>query len=199
MNVAIERHLLKLQKGRRKSCEANIDRRAAMDSQGCGEGGREEASRGEQQVGWWEEAPERPEKASCQVWRALWQLVQPLRLPEEVRVCSGTGWNTPGPQRTHTHTHMRWTASALESSDTHDHVSKSQRIVLFLFSDGILTVRPCRQSFFFISGLFSLLSLTLESSQQAGHLTQVNHTQPACKTKPLNAPNALRNEFLRSE
>lgn len=28
----------------------------------------------------WEEAPETPGEAFCQVWRALWWLVQPLRL-----------------------------------------------------------------------------------------------------------------------
>lgn len=77
--------------------------------------------------------------------------------------------------RAHTHCLL----SAFESSDTHVRVSISQRIVLVLFSDGILTVGPCWQSFFFffISGLVFRLSLTLESSQQAGHLTQVNHAQ----------------------
>lgn len=51
---------------------------------------------------------------------------------EGVCVCSSTGWNTPSPLSSHTHTHTcpRWT----ESSDTHIHVSKSQRTVLFFGS-----------------------------------------------------------------
>lgn len=76
----------------------------------------------------WEEAPETPGEAFCQVWRALWRLVQPPRLSHRGSVYMQRYRLEHARPSQLTHTH--WTLSALESSGMHVHTSSSQRIAL---------------------------------------------------------------------